>query len=66
MTQAAMTLTHGHPRPTWPAVAKVHSGTRIVGFEVCRNEERERESKEREREKNFREKEKNFREREMQ
>jgi len=63
MTQAAMTSTHGNPRLTWPAVAKVNIGSRSVGFEVCKNEERKKESREKKREEFQKEKEEFQRER---
>jgi len=42
LTQAELTSTYGHPRLELPEVGKVNIGTRRVGFDVCREEERER------------------------
>jgi len=46
--QAEMTSTQGHPRPNLPKMGKVNIGTSGVGFDVCREEEREREGRKRE------------------
>jgi len=47
MAQAVMTSTYGHPRLELPKMGKFNIGTRRVGFDVCREEERERSGRER-------------------
>jgi len=68
MAQAEMTSTYDHPWLNLPEMGKVNIGTRRVGFDVCREKEREKWKRKRgipEREKWKRERERNSRGREM-